>query len=350
MTNLRANAGKPLESFSMTAHRPALSIVSAAYNEEPVLPLFHTALLKVLEPLRPKYPFEIVFVDDGSSDGTWKVLEGLAANFPCTRAIRLAKNVGQPGALSAGLEHAQGDLVISLDADLQHPPEIIPELLRLWHEKKTPVVQTIRIEDSSQTLFKRLTSRWFASLISRITGLRIPAGAADYRLMERSAVEALKGLNDHPRMMRAAVASLHLPTTFKEYHAKKRAAGISKYSLRSLAALACRSLWTYGDLAGLLFKCCAVAAAISTMAGLILLAIQASQGNPTLGGAAVTILCTLFALFSSGLSVLSSYLKALTERLPSPPRYSVKERTNAETSLHLHAEEGSKPTSARQVA
>lgn len=350
MSNPRANAGKPLEIFSMTAQRPALSIVSAAYNEESVLPLFHTALIKVLEPLRSEYPFEIVLVDDGSSDGTWKVLKGLAADSPCTRAIRLNKNVGQPGALSAGLEHAQGNLVISLDADLQHPPEIIPKLLRLWHEKKTPVVQTIRIEDSSQTLFKRLTSRWFASLISRITGLHIPAGAADYRLMERSGIEALKGLNDHPRMMRAAVASLHLPTTFVEYHAKKRAAGISKYSLRSLAALACRSLWTYGDLAGLLFKCCAVAAAICTMGGLILLSIQASLGEPMLGGAAVTILCGLFALFSSGLSILSSYLKALTERLPSPPRYFIKEHINAQTSLPLHAHEENSPVVARHVA
>jgi len=221
--------------------KPLLSIVCAAYNEEAVLPLFHQTLVSSLQSVLSRFDFEIIYTDDGSSDNTWAILENLAAQTPGTTALKLAKNVGQPGALSAALEHARGVAAISLDADLQHPPELIPEIVRLWLETGKPVIQTLRLEDTRQSVFKRATSRWFASFISKVTGLNIPSGAADFRLMDRHALEALKALNDHPRMMRAAVASLRLPTVYMDYMPGERAAGFSKYNLGSLLQLAYRS-------------------------------------------------------------------------------------------------------------
>lgn len=303
--------------------KPLLSIVCAAYNEEAVLPLFHHSLVANLQPLRTNFELEIIYTDDGSSDRTWAILENLAASTPGTRAIRLAKNVGQPGALSAALEHAQGVAAISLDADLQHPPELIPELVRLWSEAKTPVIQTIRLEDTRQSLFKRASSRWFANFISKVTGLNIPSGAADFRLMDRHALDALKSMNDHPRMMRAAVASLRLPTVYVDYMPKERAAGVSKYNLGKLLQLAYRSFWTYGDPAGLVLKGCIAASASAAVVALTVFMVQAFQGSYSALPLAFGVLATLLGALSLGLLVLSSYLKAVLDRLPGRPRYTV---------------------------
>lgn len=330
--------------------KPLLSIVCAAYNEEAVLPLFHQTLVENLQPLTARFELEIIYADDGSTDHTWTILENLVATTPGTRAIRLAKNVGQPGALSAALEHAQGVAAISLDADLQHPPDLIPELVRLWSESKIPVIQTIRLEDMRQSFFKRVTSRWFANLISKVTGLNIPSGAADFRLMDRHALDALKSMNDHPRMMRAAVASLRLPTEYVDYMPKERAAGVSKYNLGKLLQLAYRSFWTYGDPAGLVLKCSAAASASAAFVALAVFTVQAFQGAFSALPLAFGALATLLAFLSLGLLVLSSYLKAVLERLPGRPRYAVKCLVSWQAQPAESPADAGDPSSYRKVA
>ena len=140
--------------------RPLLSIVSPAFDEEAVLPAFHDELTRVLITLQDQFDFEIVYVDDGSTDATPAILTRLAAADPRVRFVRLSRNFGHQAALSAGLEHARGDLVVSMDSDLQHPPAVIRELIARWREGHDVVV-TLRRDDRSLGLFKKLTSRLF---------------------------------------------------------------------------------------------------------------------------------------------------------------------------------------------
>ena len=137
--------------------RPLISIVCPAYREEEVLPLFHAALVRGIEPLEAEYDLEILYVDDGSSDGTLEVMRRLATEDSRVRYFSLSRNFGQQAALTAGIEMARGDAVISLDSDLQHPPRMIPELVRIWREG-VDVVHTIRADDLRLSWFKRTST------------------------------------------------------------------------------------------------------------------------------------------------------------------------------------------------
>src|SRR4051812_41242437 len=144
----------------MARERHKLSIVCPAFNEEEVLPHFHAELSAVLAALEGDYEVEILYVDDGSQDGTLAAIRALAARDPRVRYLSFSRNFGHQAALTAGLEHARGDAVVTMDADLQHPPELLPVLLRKWREG-FDVVLTIREEDPRLGFGKRFTSRLF---------------------------------------------------------------------------------------------------------------------------------------------------------------------------------------------
>src|SRR5438445_8560600 len=144
----------------MVGKTPLLSIVCPAYQEEAVLPDFHLELSVILAGLEEAYNVEIIYVDDGSSDRTLRVLRDLARNDRRVRYLSLSRNFGHQAALTAGLEHARGDLVISMDTDLQHPPALVPRLLQKW-QQGFDIVLTIRKEDPHLGFAKRWTSRWF---------------------------------------------------------------------------------------------------------------------------------------------------------------------------------------------
>src|SRR5438105_12017917 len=141
----------------MTDEKPLVSIVCPAFQEEEVLPLFHRELTATLAPLEASYRVEVIYVDDGSCDRTLEVIKELAIDDPRVAFLSLSRNFGHQAALTAGLEHAQGDAVISMDADLQHPPHILPQLLAQWQQGHDIVI-TIRANDERLSLFKRLSS------------------------------------------------------------------------------------------------------------------------------------------------------------------------------------------------
>jgi glycosyltransferase involved in cell wall biosynthesis len=170
--------------------RPLLSVVAPAFNEEAVLPAFHDELARVLVTLQDQFEIEIVYVDDGSTDATPAVLAGLSASDPRVRFVRLSRNFGHQAALTAGLEHARGDVVVSMDADLQHPPAVIRELVARWRDGHDVVV-TIRRDDRSLGVFKKLTSRLFYFALRHMSGMDVRPAAADFRLLTRKALDAL---------------------------------------------------------------------------------------------------------------------------------------------------------------
>jgi dolichol-phosphate mannosyltransferase len=224
-----------------------LSVVCPAYEEEEVLPRFHAELTAVLDRLGGQYQIEILYVDDGSRDRTLEVLRRTAAVDPRVRYLSLSRNFGHQAALTAGLEHASGDVVITLDSDLQHPPALIPVLLEKWKEGHD-VVLTLREDDPRLGLTKRLTSRLFYRLMGMVSDTELRAAAADFRLMSRKAVDALVRLRETHRFLRGLVSWLGFRTTTVPYAPAARAAGVSKYTLRKMLALASDGVLSFSRL------------------------------------------------------------------------------------------------------
>jgi dolichol-phosphate mannosyltransferase len=224
--------------------RPLISIVCPAYCEEEVLPRFHEALSQGIEPLAAEYDLEILYVDDGSSDGTLAVMRKLATSDSRVRYYSLSRNFGQQAALTAGLEQARGDVVVSLDTDLQHPPRIILQLIEEWH-KGSEVVHTIRAEDLRLSWFKRTSSRVFYKVLGWCSDLDVRAGASDFRLLSRRAVDAVLRMRESHRYMRGIVQWLGFRSSQVHFEPDARGAGTSKYTLRRLVALALDGLLSF---------------------------------------------------------------------------------------------------------
>ena len=221
-----------------------LTIVCPAYEEEDVLPRFHTELCTVLASLERDYAIEIIYVDDGSRDGTLAFLRGLAAVDSRVRYLSLSRNFGHQAALTAGLEHANGDVVISMDSDLQHPPELIPQLLEKW-QQGYEVVLTIREDDPRLSPFKRLTSRIFYQAMRVLSDTEVRMSASDFRLMSSKAVDALLQLPEMHRFLRGMVNWVGFPTTALHFQPASRGGGVSKYTVRRMANFAVDALFSF---------------------------------------------------------------------------------------------------------
>jgi dolichol-phosphate mannosyltransferase len=224
-----------------------LSIVCPAYEEEACLPLFHQELDRVLSGLADGFTIEIVYVDDGSKDRTLQVIRELASKDSRIRYLSLSRNFGHQAALTAGLEHASGDLVITMDADLQHPPAVIPLLLDRWRQGHD-VVLTIRQEDRRLSLGKRLTSRTFYKVMGWLSDTDIRPAGSDFRLMTRKAVNGLLQLREQHRFLRGMVQWLGFSTAEVVFQPDIRKAGQSKYTLRRMLRLAGDGLFSFSCL------------------------------------------------------------------------------------------------------
>lgn len=231
----------------MNSPRRLVSIVCPAYQEEDVLPPFHQELSAVLARLEDKYCFEIVYVDDGSRDGTLECLRQLASGDKRVRFVSLSRNFGHQAALTAGLEHAVGDAVISMDSDLQHPPAILPQLLERW-EAGHDVVITIRQDDPNLSFFKRFTSRGFYRVMRLVSSTEVRLAASDFRLMSRKAAQAFLQLREQHRFVRGMIQWLGFRTAEIHFQPHARRAGQSKYTLKRMLRLAGDGLFSFTNL------------------------------------------------------------------------------------------------------
>lgn len=219
--------------------KPVLSIVIPAYNEMECLDTVHDRLSEVLSKIGETY--EILFVDDGSQDGTFEAIRRLSQKDARVRGLRFSRNFGHQAALSAGLENARGAAVVTMDADLQHPPELIPELLAKWREG-FEVVYTVRNETRGAGVRKNLTSSLFYRLINALSPLRIVPGAADFRLLDRKAVDALNRMPEKTRFYRGMVPWIGFRQTEVRFDAPERFAGETKYSFRKMLRFAAHGI------------------------------------------------------------------------------------------------------------
>ena len=216
------------------AQHPLISIVVPCYNEQAVIRTCHEHVAAVADKLE-SYRFEIIYVNDGSRDDTFALLKQIAAADRRVRAINLSRNFGKEAALTAGLDNAQGDAVLILDADLQDPPELIPAMLEKWKETGADVVYGQRTSRLGETWLKKFTASAFYNIINRISGrVDIPVNTGDFRLMNRRALDALHELRETHRFMKGLFAWIGYKQVAFPYVRAPRAAGRTKWDYFSL--------------------------------------------------------------------------------------------------------------------
>ncbi len=220
----------------------SLSVVIPCYNESEVFAKLRSRLDAVLGPLG--IPYEVILVDDGSRDNTWQLMESAHREDPRYKIIRLSKNCGHQLALTCGLDHARGQVVLILDADLQDPPELLLEMLRKWKEGYD-VVYGKRARRLGETKLKLFFAFAFYRVMRRLTGVEIPKDTGDFRLMDERAVAALKRLRENHRFVRGMVSWIGFPQTAVPYERAERAAGSTKYPFRKSFVLAMDAITSF---------------------------------------------------------------------------------------------------------
>ena len=217
--------------------RKIVTLLVPAYNEEDVLPLFYREVVRVVAPLEDKYDFEFLFINDGSTDSTLSLLKELRAKDERVNFLDMSRNFGKEISMLAGFDHAKGDCVITLDSDLQEPPELIPTMLQKWEEGYDDVYGRRRTR--KQSFMKKTTSRMYHRILAGMSqNLDITTDAGDFRLLDRKCVDALSGIREGQRYTKGLYEIIGFHKTPVDYDIHERAAGTSKWNMRKLIGLA----------------------------------------------------------------------------------------------------------------
>lgn len=216
---------------------PLVSLVIPCYNEAEVFGMLRKELIALAESLSGRYRVEFIFVDDGSSDTTWGEITAFASKDARVRAVSLSRNFGHQMALTCGYDLAHGEAIISLDADLQDPPEVVVDLIGAW-EKGADIVYAVRSKREGEGLFKRLTARIFYGLFAALGRTQAPVNSGDFRLISKRSVAAFRQLREQHRYIRGMVGWIGFKTANVEYERKPRPAGTTKYPLSRMLRLA----------------------------------------------------------------------------------------------------------------
>jgi len=302
---------------------PLLSVVVPCFNEQEVLQETHRRLSETLAALGVGY--EVVYVDDGSRDGTAEILRRLQSHDDRVRVVRFSRNFGHQIAVTAGMDHAAGDAVVLIDADLQDPPEIIGDFVHRWRQGYD-VAYGRRTERDGETAFKRATASLFYRLLRRTTSVDIPPDTGDFRLMDRQVVEAIRRMPEQDRFVRGMVSWVGFRQVAVPYRREARFAGVSKYPFRRMLRLAIDAVVSFSPLPPRL----ATFAGLTTLGAAVLCclvtAVLAIAGEE-ISFSAVTLLAVLLLggvqLISVGL--LGEYASRIYRQVQGRPLYVVRE-------------------------
>ena len=301
---------------------PELSVVIPMYNEQEVLPLLVGRLRPLLDGLGVSY--EVVAVDDGSGDLTAALLQRYHREWPELRVLRLRANAGHQAAISAGLASARGDYVVTLDADLQDPPEIISDMLEAARRDGVDVVYGVRSDRSSDSWFKRFSARAFYWLIARVSGTSAHSDAGDYRLMSRATVEAINHLPEHNRVLRFIVPALGFPSDTVHYKREERAAGSSKYPLFKMVKLSVDSLTGFSAAPLRLATYAGLGGGVIAVLVIIYTLIASAQGRTVAGWTStIAVVAGFGALQLVSIGILGEYVGRMYAHLQGRPTYFV---------------------------
>ncbi|RPJ72471.1 MAG: glycosyltransferase [Desulfobacteraceae bacterium] len=307
--------------------RPRVSVVVPAYNEAESIPLLHRKVADVMEKTVPG-GWELIFVDDGSRDATWAVISELAAESPAVRGARLSRNFGHQYALMAGMEMAAGEAVISMDCDLQHPVEMLPVLIAKWREG-FKVVKTLRADDCEVGWFKRWTSRGFYRLFSYLSGVKMQPGMADFRLLDRQALNELMRFREEGLFLRGLTEWIGFPACAIPYQAGERACGQSRYSFRKMVSLAWRGVSSFSILPLRIGIMLGLIGSLVSAIGVFYAFFGKIFGRGTVPGWASTlmVISLLFSLLFLYLGILGEYIGRIVIEVRRRPRFIIGETT-----------------------
>ena len=300
-----------------------LSVVVPVYNEEESVPELYRRLTDALAGSVASY--EIVLVDDGSRDRSWALVKDLAARDARVKGVSFSRNFGHQMAFTAGLDHVDGDAVVIMDADLQDPPELIPELVARWREGYD-VAYAVRAKRAGETFFKLATAALFYRLLQRVTNVRIPVDTGDFRLMSRKAVEAFRRLSEHHRFTRGMVSWLGFRQVGVPYHRAPRHAGETKYPLRKMLRLASDGITSFSylplQLASWLGAILSAASLVALVAELVL---KATGSSLPWAWVAFSGLALLGGVQLVAVGLLGEYVGRVFDEVRGRPLYLVQE-------------------------
>jgi len=229
------------------AKNKCISIIVPSYNEEENIPRLFARLEAVLEPYAKRYTFEYIFIDDGSRDRTWEVIATLGQKYQHVQGICFSRNFGHQCALEAGMRSARGDAVVMMDADLENPPETVPQLIDAW-EQGYMVVNTQRTYHKDWTRFKRASSICFYHFMNAISDVKLEVGAPDFRLMDRRVIDEINKIKDSDQFYRGLINWLGFKSTTITYKSGIREYGISGYSFAKMFDLAVAGILSFSTL------------------------------------------------------------------------------------------------------
>jgi polyisoprenyl-phosphate glycosyltransferase len=306
-----------------------LSVVAPVYNEEELVEAFVQRTCAALA----DYTFELVLVNDGSSDETPRLLDRIAAQDPRVRVIHLSRNFGHQAALTAGLEHALGDAVAMIDADLQDPPELIPRMVEQW-ASGAEVVYAVRRHRPGETAFKLATASWFYKLFNKLTQVDLEPNSGDFRLLDRRALDALLSMTERSRFLRGMTVWVGFTQTAVPYEREARAAGETKYTLRKMLRFSLDAIASFSHLPlqlatyiGLL------SAGVAFVAIPVVIALHfAGSYLPGFGTLTIAILL-IGGIQLIALGVIGEYVGRIYDEVKHRPLYIVREERNRPSEL-----------------
>jgi polyisoprenyl-phosphate glycosyltransferase len=307
------------------ARVPALlSVVAPVYNEQELVQEFvRRACAAVAD-----YSFELVLVNDGSADATPQLLDRIAAEDPRVRVVHLSRNFGHQAALTAGLEHAAGDVVAMIDADLQDPPELIPRMIEQW-EQGSDVVYAVRKQREGETAFKLATASWFYKLFDKLAQVDLEPNSGDFRLLDRRALDALLSMTERSRFLRGMTVWVGFRQIAVPYERDARAAGETKYTVRKMLRFSLDAIASFSHLP---LQLATYAGLLS--AGVAFIAIPVVVGlhfadSYLPGFGTITILILLLGgIQLIALGVIGEYIGRIYEEVKHRPLYIVREERN----------------------
>lgn len=304
-----------------------ISVVVPCYNEEAVLPLFYQEITRVAG-LMPEYAFEFLFVDDGSKDATLSVVKGLAEQDERVKYVSFSRNFGKEAAMYAGFSNAKGDYVTIMDADLQDPPALLPEMMKAVEEEGYDSVATRRVTRKGEPPIRSFFARCFYKLMRRISKTEIVDGARDYRLMKRQFVDSLLELGEYNRFSKGLYGWVGYKTKWLEYENVARAAGETKWSFWKLLLYSIEGIVAFSEAPLALAAVMGILFCLLAFVFIVFIVVRTLVfGDPVDGWPSLVCLISLIGgiqLFSIG--ILGEYLSKAYLEVKKRPIYICKEK------------------------
>ncbi|MBC6444412.1 MAG: glycosyltransferase family 2 protein [Alphaproteobacteria bacterium GM202ARS2] len=310
-----------------------ISVIVPFYNEADNLPTFHDRLSRVIESLTKRYPYtwEIVYVDDGSNDNALDWLQRQQKKDRRITLVQLSRNFGKEAALSAGADLCQGDAAIFIDADLQDPPELIPQLIEPWHNKQADIVYARRLSRKGESWLKKVSAALFYKVLGRLTHITIPPNTGDFRLMSRETLDQLNKLREHHRFMKGLFAWVGYRQKEVLYHREARHLGRSKWNYRALWRLSLEGITSFSTMPLTLATYLGLIAVIGALIYAALIIYQTLMYGTDVPGYPSLMVTILFMGGAQMLTIgiLGAYIGRIFNEVKQRPLYLVKTHQRA---------------------